>query len=98
MKARMVDEGMIGAGVAPSYFIEGLLYNAPKNLFGTSYEDSFVNTFKRVVEGNNKNRDRLPHPQDLTITHNVFLILIPIETSIHKAMGKRFFFLLAMFF
>ena len=49
MKVRMVDEGMIGAGVAPSYFIEGLLYNAPNDLFGNSYEDSFVDTFNHLL-------------------------------------------------
>jgi hypothetical protein len=32
-------------GVAPSYFIEGMLYNVPNDKFGTSYESTFVNTF-----------------------------------------------------
>jgi hypothetical protein len=38
----MVQKGLLADGVAPSYFLEGLLYNAPKNCFGTSYVDTFV--------------------------------------------------------
>lgn len=44
MRNKLVDEKMLGDGVAPSYFIEGLLYNAPNNLFGTSYGSTFVDT------------------------------------------------------
>lgn len=43
MRNRLVANNALGAGVAPSYYIEGLLHNAPTELFGTSYEDSFVN-------------------------------------------------------
>lgn len=50
MKVRMVDDGMIGAGVAPSYFIEGLLYNVPDNLFVTSRVNSFVNTLNYLLK------------------------------------------------
>ncbi len=46
----MVDDGMIGAGVAPSYFIEGLLYNVPDNLFVTSRVNSFVNTLNYLLK------------------------------------------------
>jgi len=34
---------MIAHGLAPSYYLEGLLYNVPNDKFGTSYADSFVN-------------------------------------------------------
>ena len=30
----MLDNGLIAAGLAPSYFIEGLLYNVPIDRFG----------------------------------------------------------------
>ena len=36
MRNRMVEKGMLADGVAPSYFIEGLLFNAPRELFGGS--------------------------------------------------------------
>jgi hypothetical protein len=37
----MIDAGAIEDGVAPSYFLEGLLYNVPNDNFGSSYEDTF---------------------------------------------------------
>lgn len=45
MRNYMVDHGMLNDGVAPSYFVEGLLYNVPNNLFGKSFQDTFVATF-----------------------------------------------------
>lgn len=42
MRSKLVDDGVIGAGVAPSYFLEGLLYNVPNDKFGSSYGDTFV--------------------------------------------------------
>jgi hypothetical protein len=44
MRSRMVDDGLIKAGIAPSYYIEGLLYNVPNNKLTTSYQDCVVNT------------------------------------------------------
>lgn len=43
IRSRMVDEGLIKAGVAPSYYIEGLLYNVPNEKFTQSLEDCMVN-------------------------------------------------------
>lgn len=40
IKAKMLEDG-----AAPSYYLEGLLYNAPNELFGTNY----VNTFTKVI-------------------------------------------------
>jgi hypothetical protein len=45
MRNRLVANDVIESGVAPSYYIEGLLYNAPTELFGVSYEKSFVKIF-----------------------------------------------------
>ena len=44
MRSRMVDDGLIKAGVAPSYYIEGLLYNVPNDKLTSSYGDCVVNT------------------------------------------------------
>lgn len=44
MRSRMVDDGLIKAGVAPSYYIEGLLYNVRNNKLTSSYGDCVVNT------------------------------------------------------
>jgi hypothetical protein len=49
MRNYMVDRNLLRDGVAPSYFIEGMLHNVPNDKFGTSYEDSFVDTFNYIV-------------------------------------------------
>lgn len=43
MRSRMVDDGLIKAEVAPSYYIEGLLYNVPNEKLTSSYQDCVVN-------------------------------------------------------
>jgi hypothetical protein len=50
MRNRMIDEGYIADGVAPSYFLEGMLWNVPTDKFVRTYEDSFVNTFNWVLK------------------------------------------------
>ena len=62
MRNRMVDEGYLEDGVAPSYFIEGMLWNVPSDRFVQSYEDSFVNTFNWVV---NTDKTKLACANDL---------------------------------
>lgn len=49
MRNRMIDDRYIADGVAPSYFIEGMLWNVPVGNFAQSYETSFVNTFNWVL-------------------------------------------------
>lgn len=49
MRNRMIEKGYLNEGVAPSYFIEGMLWNVPNNEFGTSFEDSFVNSFNWIT-------------------------------------------------
>jgi hypothetical protein len=43
MRNRMIAERRIEPGDAPSYFIEGMLYNVPAAQFGGSYENTVVN-------------------------------------------------------
>jgi hypothetical protein len=45
MRNRMLDQGRIAEGLAPSYFIEGLLYNVPPAKFGGSHVANFSDTF-----------------------------------------------------
>jgi hypothetical protein len=40
LRQRLVDTNVIEAGIAPSYFLEGLMYNVPDNLFGTTYPNT----------------------------------------------------------
>jgi hypothetical protein len=42
MRSKLVTDGALTPGCAPSYFIEGLLYNVPNDKFGTSYGNTFV--------------------------------------------------------
>ena len=40
MRQRLVNTGAIEKGLAPSYFLEGLLYNVPASCFGTTYQST----------------------------------------------------------
>lgn len=42
MRSKLVANGAIEQGSAPSYFIEGLLYNVPDDKFGISYSGTFI--------------------------------------------------------
>jgi len=42
MRSKLAEDSVLPVGSAPSYFIEGLLYNVPNDKFGTSYGDTFV--------------------------------------------------------
>ena len=44
MRSRMVDDDLIKADIAPSYYIECLLYNVPNEKLTSSYQDCVVNT------------------------------------------------------
>lgn len=50
LRGKLVDEKVIASGVAPSYYLEGLLYNVPDDKFTTSYGDSFVNCINWIQE------------------------------------------------
>jgi hypothetical protein len=49
MRNYMVDRNMLRDGIAPSYFIEGMLHNVPNDKFGKSFDDTFVDTFNFIV-------------------------------------------------
>ena len=42
IRTKLVDDGVIEGGVAPSYFIEGLLYNVPPEHFSGTYDNMVV--------------------------------------------------------
>ena len=50
IRNRMVDDGTIQAGVAPSYFIEGMLWNVPPALFNGTYDQAFCNSFNWIIQ------------------------------------------------
>ena len=55
MRSRLIVDGSIAQGSAPSYFIEGLLYNVPNEKFGTSYDDTFVAAINWILQAERKN-------------------------------------------
>jgi len=55
MRTSLVESAAIQAGSAPSYFLEGLLYNVPANKFGSSYGDTFVATFNWILSAKRDN-------------------------------------------
>ena len=49
-RCRLIDEGLLDDGKAPSYYLEGLLYNVPDDKFSNSYGDSFVNAINWIQQ------------------------------------------------
>jgi hypothetical protein len=43
LKCELVEDGIIAFDIAPSYYLEGLLYNVPNEQFGLSYQNSVQN-------------------------------------------------------
>lgn len=50
MRNKMVEQKIIKDGLAPSYFLEGVLYNVPKEKFGKSYQDTIADSLNWVLE------------------------------------------------
>jgi hypothetical protein len=56
MRNTLIAKGLLAGGVAPSYFIEGMLYNVPNDKFGGTYQQSWINCFNHIVTAE---RDKL---------------------------------------
>lgn len=48
----LVDHDAIAKDLAPSYFLECLLYNVPNDAFGGSYQETFCNVLSWLTEAN----------------------------------------------
>jgi hypothetical protein len=48
LRGHCVSKGYLASGVAPSYYLEGLLYNVPLSKFGSSCGDCFVDGFNWI--------------------------------------------------
>lgn len=44
LRNNMIDKGLIEVGLAPSYYLEGLLYNVPDHWFGGNHVANFTDT------------------------------------------------------
>lgn len=49
LRGKLVDDGVLAAKVAPSYFLEGLLYNVPDDKFCTSYGTCIANALNWIA-------------------------------------------------
>jgi hypothetical protein len=49
MRNRMIERRELKERIAPSYHLEGMLYNVPSEHFGKSYQDTFVNCFNWIL-------------------------------------------------
>jgi hypothetical protein len=56
MRNRMVADGALIEGLAPSYYLEGMLYNVPTACFGTSYQDTIIQSINWLLGAD---RDKL---------------------------------------
>jgi hypothetical protein len=50
LRNSMIDDGYIQDGVAPSYFVEGMLWNFANDQYKGSYQQSFTRAFDWVVQ------------------------------------------------
>lgn len=50
MRNRMIEDKRIEDGLAPSYFLEGLLFNVPTGKFGSTYQNTFVDCVNWLIE------------------------------------------------
>jgi hypothetical protein len=50
MRSKLIENGLIAKGSAPSYYIEGLLYNVPNSQFAGDYQDITLNILKWLYD------------------------------------------------
>jgi len=55
LRSRLVENHLIDEGIAPSYFIEGLLYNVPDDRFDGPYTSVFVAVIKWILDADRSN-------------------------------------------
>jgi hypothetical protein len=56
MRSKLVDDGVLGESVAPSYFIEGLLYNVPNDKFTGTYGNMVYNVLKWLQDTTDRSK------------------------------------------
>jgi hypothetical protein len=50
MRSKMIEDGLIAKGSAPSYYVEGLLYNVPDEQFSGDFQDITLNILQWLNE------------------------------------------------
>jgi hypothetical protein len=54
VRSKLIDDSLIAKGSAPSYYVEGLIYNVPNEKFVGDYQDIFLNILKWLYETKNR--------------------------------------------
>jgi hypothetical protein len=49
LRNKLIEERRLADGVAPSYFLEGMLYNVPPDRFGGSHTANFLDTLNWII-------------------------------------------------
>jgi hypothetical protein len=49
MRNTMIEKKLLAEGVAPSYFVEGMIYNVPDDKFGGTYQQMWIDCFNHIV-------------------------------------------------
>ena len=70
MRGKLEADGLIEKGVAPSYFIEGLLYNVPKSNFSGNYAEMVFNILKWLQETTDRTEFRCVNEQYYLLRNN----------------------------
>lgn len=83
IRSKLVADGRLEPGIAPSYYIEGLLYNVPNNKFGSSYADCFVNAMNWIQTEANKS-------ELVCANEQYYLLWEGTPTSWERADGEAF--------
>jgi hypothetical protein len=55
-RSKMIEDGLIAEGSAPSYYIEGLLHNVPNDEFVGDYQDIFMNILTWLYKTNDRTK------------------------------------------
>jgi hypothetical protein len=50
LRNRLIEDGRLADGVAPSYFLEGMLYNVPPDRFGGTHQANFLDTLNSICQ------------------------------------------------
>lgn len=50
LRNKIIQEGLLDDGIAPSYFLEGMLYNVPTDRFGGTHSANFLDTLNWIIQ------------------------------------------------
>jgi hypothetical protein len=84
LRQKLVEEGMLDEGVAPSYYIEGLLYNVPNEKFTSSLGDTFCSAINWI-------RSEADKTKLVTANEQYFLLRDNAKTCWPPAHAEAFF-------